>query len=111
MLGFKGSIFGDLAKFFTQEASTLKEIKPKIDAIVSTKSTLKGYEEEIAVLKELFKVSSKFEEFDDLKSYMMEKSGLKGKKLFMPLRFVLTGCEHGPNLSEIYPLIKNIFIV
>lgn len=34
-----------------------------------------------------------------------EKSGRKGKALFMPLRLALTGLEHGPELKNLLPLI------
>ncbi|HTJ64119.1 MAG TPA: glutamate--tRNA ligase [Alphaproteobacteria bacterium] len=32
-------------------------------------------------------------------------SGLKGKPLFMPLRKALTGCDHGPDMKALLPLI------
>ena len=34
-----------------------------------------------------------------------EKTGAKGRALFMPLRMALTGLEHGPDLSGLLPLI------
>ncbi len=34
-----------------------------------------------------------------------EKTGRKGKDLFMPLRQALTGMEHGPELANLLPLI------
>jgi glutamyl-tRNA synthetase len=34
-----------------------------------------------------------------------EKTGRKGKELFMPLRQALTGMEHGPELANLLPLI------
>jgi len=34
-----------------------------------------------------------------------EKTGCKGKELFMPLRFALTGMDHGPELKVLLPLI------
>lgn len=34
-----------------------------------------------------------------------EKTGHKGKELFMPLRFALTGMDHGPELKVLLPLI------
>ena len=37
----------------------------------------------------------------------MEQTELKGKNLFKPLRYILTGVDNGPNISDIYPLIKN----
>ena len=34
-----------------------------------------------------------------------EKTGAKGKALFMPLRQALTGREHGPEMAALFPLI------
>jgi glutamyl-tRNA synthetase len=34
-----------------------------------------------------------------------EKTGRKGKELFMPLRLALTGLDHGPELADLLPLI------
>ena len=34
-----------------------------------------------------------------------ERTGAKGKALFMPLRLAVTGLEHGPDLSGLLPLI------
>ena len=34
-----------------------------------------------------------------------EKTGRKGKTLFMPIRMALTGMEHGPELSKLLPLL------
>jgi glutamyl-tRNA synthetase len=33
------------------------------------------------------------------------RTGAKGRGLFMPLRLALTGLEHGPDLSGLLPLI------
>ncbi len=38
-------------------------------------------------------------------SVLKEKTGRKGKTLFMPLRKALTGMDHGPELDVILPLI------
>ena len=48
-----------------------------------------------------------FEEYDDFKNYIMKESGLKGKNFFKPLRYVLTGAGHGPDVAEIYKCLKN----
>jgi len=34
-----------------------------------------------------------------------EKTGAKGKKLFQPVRVVLTGAPHGPELSNVIPIL------
>lgn len=35
-------------------------------------------------------------------------TGRKGKGLFMPLRKALTGMDHGPNMSELMPLLQKV---
>ena len=40
-----------------------------------------------------------------LASALKEKTGAKGKKLFMPLRLALTGLSHGPEMAALFPLI------
>ncbi len=37
---------------------------------------------------------------------LKEKTGRKGKELFMPLRLALTGREHGPEMKTFLPLIE-----
>jgi Glutamyl- and glutaminyl-tRNA synthetases len=37
-------------------------------------------------------------------SKISNKTGFKGKELFMPLRLVLTGKSHGPELKYLIPL-------
>ncbi|TKX30941.1 glutamate--tRNA ligase [Campylobacter estrildidarum] len=96
----------ELAKFYTQEASTTNELKDKIHAIFSPKDYLE-FEKECQILKELLSDIELFENYDDFKSYLLQKSGLKGKNFFMPLRIVLTGNIHGPELNDLYPHIKN----
>jgi len=48
-----------------------------------------------------------FENFDEFKKYLEEKSGFKGDDFLKLLRVLLTGEEKGLNLEEVYPLIKN----
>ena len=38
-------------------------------------------------------------------SALKEKTGRKGKPLFMPLRKALTGMKHGPDMAALLPLI------
>ncbi|MDY6923501.1 MAG: glutamate--tRNA ligase [Pseudomonadota bacterium] len=40
-----------------------------------------------------------------------ERTGAKGKTLFMPLRHILTGQEHGPDMATLVPLIGRERIV
>ncbi len=45
------------------------------------------------------------ESWSALASALKEKTGAKGKKLFMPLRLALTGRPHGPEMATLFPLI------
>lgn len=100
-----GKDVAELAKFYTQEASTLNEIKEKIQAIFSVKN-YNEFENECKLIKEVLKDLDLSQEYDEFKKILMEKTNLKGKNFFMPLRLVLTGVTHGPEMSEIYILIK-----
>ncbi|WP_291951776.1 glutamate--tRNA ligase [Campylobacter sp.] len=94
-----------LAKFYTQESSTLNEIKDKIQAIFSPKD----YEEfanECNLIKNTLINQELPIDYETFKKYLMEKTHLKGKNFFMPLRLVLTGVKHGPELSDLYVLIR-----
>ncbi len=41
----------------------------------------------------------------DLTAALKERTGRKGKPLFLPLRQALTGRDHGPDMGELLPLI------
>ena len=41
----------------------------------------------------------------DLTAALKERTGRKGKPLFLPLRRALTGRDHGPDMGELLPLI------
>jgi glutamyl-tRNA synthetase len=43
--------------------------------------------------------------WDEWVSVLKNRTGRKGKELFMPLRLALTGREHGPELKVLLPLI------
>ncbi|MDP4576314.1 glutamate--tRNA ligase [Qipengyuania sp. G39] len=43
--------------------------------------------------------------WQDLIAALKERTGRKGKQLFLPLRQALTGMDHGPDMGELLPLI------
>ncbi|MEB2807139.1 glutamate--tRNA ligase [Campylobacter upsaliensis] len=94
-----------LAKFYTQEASTLVELKEKLNAIFDPKD-YKEFEKESLILKEALEKCELKESYEEFKQELIKLSGLKGKNFFMPLRIVLTGSTHGPELNELYPHLK-----
>ena len=107
LLGFADKSIGQLGKLYLDEASTLKEIQSKIDALFSNKKAINEFEVEFTLLKQCLKDAPFFEEFDDLKAYVIQQTQLKEETLCQPLRYILTGEHNGPNLSDMYPLIKN----
>ncbi len=106
ILGFADADIGKLAKIFLEEVNTIKEIKEKIALIFAPKTSLAGFEEECLELKECLKTAPFFDDFEELKKYITEKTSLK-EQLAKPLKYVLTGANDGVNISDIYPLIKN----
>jgi len=107
ILGFADTDIGKLGKLYLEESSTVKEIKSKIDAIFSKKEALEGFEEEFDKLKGCLQDAPFIEDFSELKKYITKKTELKGEILLKLLRYVLTGTVDGPDLNEIYSLIKN----
>ncbi len=102
--------FAPLIKFYTQEASLIPQIKEKIAAIYSAKDIPQEWTVQAQALREailnLLSSNGAPMEFNDFKAALSQATNLKGKSLFMPLRFLLTGAPHGPELSELYPLIR-----
>ena len=107
ILGFADKDIGSLAKIYIEECDTIKEIKEKLINIFNQKDSLEDFQEEFGILKKCLQKAPYIDDFNELKKYITSQTGLKGKQLFMPLRFALTGAKSGPNLSDVYPLIKN----
>ncbi len=106
-VGFADADIGKLAKLYLEEASTTKELKEKIAPVFAPKQIPEEFAEEAAVLKSLITKAPYFEQYEEFKNHLMQESGLKGKKFFKPLRILLTGAQHGPDVEEIYNAIKN----
>lgn len=106
-VGFADEEIGNLAKLFLEEASTLKELRTKIRAVFSTKSVPEEFKEGFGLLRDLTLKAPHFDDYDSYKAYLIEHSGLKGEKLFKPLRLLLSGEEHGPEMNDLYTHIKN----
>lgn len=105
--GFADAAIGELAKCYLEEGSTIKEIKPKIEAIFSAKPVVDEWQEPMEKLRKAIEKAPPFDSFDAFKKHLMQETGLKGKAFFKPLRLLLTGMEHGPELSQLYPYIKS----
>ncbi len=110
---------GALGKIFLEESSTLNEIRAKIERIFAPKvlsDDFRVYGAEIAILKStlldlLESNDESLQDFNALKAKLGESckiddKPLKGKGLFMPLRFLLTGAGNGPHLDILYPHLR-----
>ena len=106
-VGFADSEIGELARVYLEEAGTTKELKAKIAPIFAQKEIPEEFIEQAKLMSETIKKAPYFEEYDDFKNYIMKESGLKGKNFFKPLRLLLTGAGHGPDVAEIYKYLKN----
>ncbi len=110
LFGFADEEIGKLAKIYLDEASTVNELENKIKPIFSPKKFEGEWAEQMRILEKIIADAPMIDTFDEFKSYLIEKSGLKGKQFFKPLRLLLTGAEHGPELGDIYPLIKSYLL-
>jgi glutamyl-tRNA synthetase len=106
LFGFADADIGKLAKIYLEEASTIKELTAKIKPIFAAKDFEGEWGDHMRTMEDLIQNAPMIDDFNEFKAYIMNLSGLKGKNFFKPLRLILTGAEHGPELSDIYPLIK-----
>jgi glutamyl-tRNA synthetase len=106
LFGFADADIGKLAKLYLEEASTINELASRINPVFAPKDFEGEWGDQMRTMEVLVQNAAMMDTFDEFKSYIMKESGLKGKNFFHPLRLLLTGAEHGPELSEIYPLIK-----
>ena len=110
LFGFADADIGKLAKVYLEEASTINELETKIKGVFSPKNFDGEWGEEMRLLEKIIMESPLIETFDAFKNHLMSESGLKGKNFFKPLQILLTGTDHGPELSKIYPYIKSYLL-
>ena len=106
-VGFADEKIGKAAKIYLEEAGSLKELRSKIEPIFAVKVIPEEYKESVDKMREIIGSSEHFDTFDALKSHIMAESGLKGRQFSKPIRLLLTGAEHGPDLDALYPLIQD----
>ncbi len=106
LLEYEDEEIGELAKIYLEEASTLSEISQKIEKLFNGEREHPEYQKEITQLKSAILARDLPDNFEELKKDLINRSGLKGKRFFKPLRILLTGEEHGPEISLLYPHLK-----
>lgn len=107
LLGFADEDIGKLGKLYLNECSTLTEIKSKIDAIFSTKPSLPILETQITLLQQHLKNAPFFEEFNELKAYLIKQTNLTEEEISLALHYILTGETTQLDISKVYTFIKN----
>ena len=106
LFGFADANIGKLAKLYLEEASTINELEAKIKPIFSPKDFSGEWSEQMHLIAENIQEMPMIDDFDDFAVHLVHMTGLKGENFFKPLRLLLTGAEDGPELFDIYTLIK-----
>lgn len=104
ILGFADTDIGKLAKIYLDEVTTIKELKEKVDLVFAEKEIASDIDSE---LKDCLKKAPYFDKLEDLEVFIRNESDFNNDELSKALYYILTGRTSGPELSEIYPLIKN----
>lgn len=88
--------------FFNDEINISKENQEFLESDPMINEVINCYKEELANLKEWH-----VEDIANVINIVKEKTGVKGKLLYMPMRIKISGVEHGPELpDEIYLIGK-----
>ena len=90
----------DEVKLFFEENVEISEEAKSILEDPDAKKALSCYKEELSLL-DSWDVSS----ISDVINTVKEKTGVKGKNLYMPVRIVISGLMHGPELPDTIYLI------
>ena len=110
LFGFADADVGKLAKLYLDEASTINELALKIRPVFAAKVFEGTWKEEMKIMQDIIFNAPMIDDFNAFKNYIMLKSDLEEENLIKALRLLLTGAEHGPKLSDIYPLIKSYLL-
>jgi len=108
LFGFADAQVGQLAKLYLQESSTINELALKIRPIFAPKEM--EAKEEMFTLQKIIADAPMIDDFNDFKRYLSKNSRLTEEELTPLLRHLLTGANQGPELSDIYPLIKSYLL-
>jgi len=94
-----------LANIYKEEVSTIKELKQKLD-IVFSKTKFNEFNEEINILKKEILENELENDYNEFKKRVMKNTNLKGKRLFMPLRILMVNSKEGPEIKDLYKVMK-----
>lgn len=106
-VGFADAEIGELARIYLNDVVTTKELKSKIAPIFSQRRAPQEFLEQTKLLKELIIKAPFFEEYEDFKEYLMQKSALEGEAFSVPLCILLTNAKECPDIAKAYKYLKN----
>ena len=106
-VGFADAEIGELARVYLNDVSTTKELKMKIAPIFAKRTIPKKFIEKADIMLATIKDAPYFDEYNDFKNYISEKSNIHGDDFVKIFRILLTNTEHGPELESIYAYLKN----
>ena len=98
-------IYEELLQIFKDESATLKETKEKFDKVF-LKCENNEFKEEREIIKKEILENELEEDYNEFKKRIQTNTGLKGKKLFMPLRELLINEQHGAEIKDLYAVMK-----
>lgn len=110
LFGFADVAIGQLAKSYLTEVSTLNELDKKIKAIFAPKTFDSTWGVQMQLLRDIIFQAKPIASFDAFEKFLRQESKLTGENFSQPLRILLTGTDHGPELRDIYPHIKSYLL-
>ena len=94
------SQLGDGLKFLLDEGRVAEPEAERLLAQEETRKLIQGLKEELRSVEEINP-----ENYKGILTSLAKRVGVSGRSLFMPLRAVLTGRTHGPELEKIFILL------
>ena len=106
-VGFADDAIGKVAKIYLEEAQTLKELRPKIEAIFAAKVIPEAFTAQVETMRKVIINAPYMERYDEFESYVMKESALEGKNFSTPMQLLLTGTVNGPAVADLYVYLKD----
>ena len=94
------SQLGDRLNFLLDEDRVLEPEAERLLAQEETRKLIQGLKEELRSVEEI-----NLENYRRILTSLAKRVGVSGRGLFMPLRAVLTGRTHGPELEKVFILL------
>jgi glutamyl-tRNA synthetase len=98
---------GRLAKLYLNQAATIDELESRIGPIFAPKPCDGPDGELLRTLSALIVQGPYCRDYEELRRYLSQKSGIEGERLDRLLLRLFTGSDDGPSAAELYPHIKS----